>query len=76
MSDDRQAVHELADQAPDEVRPSLLGWLTALLHPSESSAAGSLITFFPTEAETPDPAATGETESVSKSTEKSPLCGS
>ena len=62
MSDDRQAVHELVDQAPEEVLPYLLGWLTELLHPSESSAAESLITFFPTEAETIDAAATSETE--------------
>jgi hypothetical protein len=62
MSDDRRALHELVDQAPEEVLPHLLGWLTDLLHPSESSEVGGLITFFPTEAETTDPAATSEAE--------------
>jgi hypothetical protein len=62
MSDDRKALHELVDQAPEEALPRLLAWLTRLLYPSESSGASEMITFFPTEPGTADPEATSEAE--------------
>ncbi|HVI79247.1 MAG TPA: hypothetical protein VM715_14015, partial [Candidatus Acidoferrum sp.] len=55
MSDDRKALHELIDQAPEEALPRLLAWLTRLVHPPGSSEEGGMITFFPTEPGTTTP---------------------
>ena len=62
MSDDRKALHELIDQAPEEALPRLFAWLTRLLHPPGSSEEGGMITFFPTEPGTTTPEPTDEAE--------------
>jgi hypothetical protein len=62
MSDDRKALHELIDQAPEEALPRLFAWLTGLLHAPGSSEEGAMITFFPTEPGTTTPEPTDEAD--------------
>src|SRR5438270_1961949 len=62
MGDDRQALHDLVDQAPEEALPHLRAWLTRLLSPSEPPEGIGLITFFRNEPGTTDPEAMSATE--------------
>lgn len=50
MKHDRQALHDLVDQAPEEALPRLLAEWTYTLFPPEPSGASGMITFFPNES--------------------------
>jgi hypothetical protein len=57
MRDDRQTLHDLVDQAPDEQLPRLLDLVSRFLHPVGSPSESESITFVPTTSRPVDPEA-------------------
>jgi hypothetical protein len=53
MRDDRQTLHELVEQAPEEDLPRLVDLVNRFLHPLDFPLGGEGITFYPKEPGTP-----------------------